>query len=278
MPVIEPLLVPGVPPGPCEWPINTSCCPDWLTYSAEVRTNATAWATQILDALTGRRFGQCSLNYRPCGPKCQQTFGYVTWPVGSPSSTGGGMPWMIPYVDSGIWRNCICEGGCSCRARCEVPFPGSVAAVTEVMIDGVILDPSAYRMDYYRNVPVLVRTDGECWPECQDMNVGITEVGAFVITYQPGELLPLAGQIAAGELACEFAKSCVGADCVLPQQLQSLSRNGVEVQVMDPTALLDQGLTGLANVDLWVRAVNPYRKAQRSRVYSTDVPGPRFTL
>lgn len=279
MPVIEPVPAPVEPTGgPCDWPIDTSCCPDWNTYSLEVRDNATAWATEIMDALTGRRFAQCAMNYRPCGPRCGQTFGYVTWPVGSPSSTGGGMPWMIPYVDSGIWRNCTCDGGCSCRARCEVPFPGPVAQVTQVLVDGVVVDPSAYRLDLFRGTPVLVRTDGDCWPKCQDVALGTDEVGSFTIVYQPGEMLPLAGQIAAGMLACEFAKSCAGADCALPQQLQSLSRNGVEVTVVDPTSLLDNGLTGIALVDLWIRSVNPTHKAARSRVYSPDLSGPRFSL
>lgn len=261
---------------PCSWTLDTTCCPDWASYSGAVQADATTWATEILDALTGRRFAQCPVNYRPCGPRCVNGFGYITWPVGAPAN-GSGFPWMTPFIDAGAWRNCGCAGGCTCRARCEVPFPGPVASVTEVMVDGVALDPDAYRLDTYRGLPVLVRIDGECWPLCQDMEADPDGVGAFTITYSPGEPLPVAGQIAAGLLACEFAKSCVGAECSLPQQLQSLSRNGVEVQIMDPSALLENGLTGIAMVDLWVRSVNPLRKMQRSRVYSSDVPGPRFS-
>jgi hypothetical protein len=184
---------------------------------------------------------------------------------------------MIPYVDAGIWRNCGCTGGCNCRARCEVPFSSAVARVVEVRIDGLLLDPTAYRLDSYRGTPVLVRTDGDCWPTCQDMELDADEVGAFVIVYQPGELLPVAGQIAAGLLACEFAKDCVGAACALPQQLQSLSRNGIEVQVVDPATFLESGLTGIANVDRWIRSVNPRARIGRSWVYSPDVPGARLT-
>lgn len=282
MPVINPtapIPTPGPSaPGPCGWPIDTSCCPEWSTFSAQVQSNAAAWATQILDGLTGRQFSQCAVNYRPCGPSCNTTFGYITWPVGSPTTTGGGMPWMIPYVDAGVWRNCSCEGPCSCRARCEVPFPGPVADIVEVRIDGVVVNPLAYRMDVYRGVPTLVRTDGDCWPKCQDLNLDVDEVGSFVIVYRPGKLLPLAGQMAAGMLACEFAKNCVGQDCALPQQLASLSRNGIEVQVADPTALLENGLTGIAMVDLWIKTVNPARRPHRSRVYSSDIPGSRYTL
>lgn len=281
MPVINPVapVPPGsVPPGPCDWPLDTTCCPEWVTFSPAVQVNATAWATQILDALTGRRFSQCAVNYRPCGPTCNTTFGYITWPVGSPTTTGGGMPWMIPYIDSGVWRNCTCGGACSCRARCEVPFPGPVADVVEVRIDGIVLTPTAYRMDIYKGVPTLVRTDGECWPKCQDLNLDADAIGSFNIVYRPGELLPSAGRMAAGMLACEFAKNCSGQDCALPQQLASMSRNGIEVQVMDPSTFLENGLTGIAMVDLWVRSVNPFRRPARSRVYSGDVPSARFTL
>lgn len=261
----------------CEWPIDTTCCPDWATYPAAVQADATSWATEILNSLTGHRFAQCPVNYRPCGPRCMNGIGYLAFPVGAPQSGGGGLPWMTPYIDSGVWRNCGCAGGCSCRASHEVPFPGPVAAVTEVMIDGVVLAATNYRLDSYRGTPVLVRTDGEPWPECQDMDADADELGAFTITYQPGEVLPAAGRIAAGLLACEFAKACQGADCVLPQQLSSLSRNGVEVTVVDPATLLDNGLTGIANVDLWVRSVNPHRRMQRSRVRTPDLSGPRFS-
>jgi hypothetical protein len=182
---------------------------------------------------------------------------------------------MFPYIDgSGVWRNCGCAGSCTCRARCEIELPGPVAVVDQVMIDGVVLDESAYRLD---NGVILVRTDGECWPECQDMNVASDAVGAFVVTYQRGVAVPRAGQIAAGKLACEFAKACAGdADCQLPGQLASLSRLGIQVENVDPAAFLEEGLTGLPDVDLWIRSVNPARLASRPTVWSSDVKRTRF--
>ncbi|MFB7936673.1 hypothetical protein [Streptomyces sp. NPDC056049] len=151
-----------------------------------------------------------------------------------------------------------------------------MAAVTSVTVDGLTLNPAAYRLDSWRGIPRLVRIDGECWPQCQDMNVEPGEVGSFVITYQPGRALPLVGQIAAGEYACEIAKACVGAECALPQQMASLSRNGVDIQMIDPTTVVEDGLTGIQNVDLWIRSVNPARRAQRSRVASVDTYRGRF--
>lgn len=278
MPVIDPVSGSAPPDGPCGWAVDTTCVPGWDALPAGIRVAATDWATYILWALSGRQFGACSVTVRPCGPTCGNNFGYLTFPVNSGGSAGGMGPWMVPWIDNGLWRNCGCAGGCSCSARCEVALPGPVVTIDEVQVDGITLPVDAYRLDHVRSIPVLVRIDGECWPECQDMDAGIDEPGSFAITYQRGTAVPHAGTLAAGQLAGEFAKACQGGDCVLPQQLASLTRNGVEVQVVDPASLLEDGLTGIANVDLWIRAVNPARRPMRSRVMSPDIPGPRWAI
>jgi len=264
--------------GPCEWPVEVTCAPGWADYSAEVRAAATTWAAYTLWALSGRQYGPCSIRLRPCAPQCGNVGGYMTFPVTSQGQTGALGPWMVPWIDGGTWRNCGCMGSCSCRARCEVPLEGPVATVDQVMVDGVELSSTAYRLDSWKGIPVLVRTDGGCWPKCQDMELPDTEAGTFSITYRKGIAVPRAGQIAAGFLAAEFAKACAGAECALPAQLQSLTRNGVQVEVVDPAQLLENGLTGVAQADLWLRSVNPQAKAQRSRVYSSDLVGPRYNV
>jgi len=280
MPVINPVTPAiSVAPdeGPCNWALDTSCCPDWDTYLPAVQSAATTWSTYLLWALTGRRYGPCSITVRPCGRSCGGG-GYMTYPVRGSDSFGAPGTWVTPYIDgAGTWRNCVCPGACKCEATCQVALPGPVAVVDQVMVDGVVLDPSAYRLD---NGSILVRIDGEtCWPECQDMDLANDAVGAFAVTYQRGVAVPRAGQIAAGELACEFAKACTGSgECQLPGQLASLSRQGVDVELVDPTTFLENGLTGVANVDLWIRSVNPSRLAERSRVYSGDVRRGRFTV
>lgn len=275
MPVISgPSAAPQPLPGAsCAWTLSTACCPQFLDYPAETQELAAAWATEILDALTGHRFAQCPVKLRPCGKRCGLFGGYLVWPVGAPAMSGAGNPWMIPWVDNGVWRNCGCAGPCTCEATCQAKMPYPVAEILEVMVDGVVLDPSAYRLD---NGNTIVRTDGECFPECQNMDLADTEPGTWSVTLRPGEPLPMMGSIAAGDLACEYAKLCSGGgDCQLPEQLVSLSRNGVEVQVADPQLLLDAGLTGLPNVDLFIRAVNPAKLRSRPRVYSPDIRDPR---
>lgn len=262
----------------CAWTVRTDCVPEWDTYTPEVQELAIDWATGILDALTGRQFAQCPVLVRPCGTRCGWYGGYLTYPVDSAQASGLGAPWMVPYIGpGGVWRNCTCAGSCTCRARCEAHLGDSVAEIIEVKVDGLVINPAAYRLDNHGG-PVLVRTDGECWPECQDMNLSDDEPNTFSIQYRPGSPLPVMGQIAAGELAGQFARACSGGDgCTLPQQLQSLSRNGVQVEIVDPNLLLDNGFTGIPNVDLFVKAVNPGRLTRRPRVLSPDRMGPRRT-
>lgn len=261
---------------PCAWTINTNCVPDWDTTDPDLQADATAWATQILWALTGRQFGTCDVTVRPCGGGCHAG-GWMTWPVildgGNASAAGG----WFPFVDqSGTWRNCGCVGGCSCSARCEIWLPGPVASVSEVVIDGVTVPPTAYRVD---NGSLLVRQDGECWPDCQDFNLSGTapdDENTFLVTYQRGTPVPIAGQTAAGLLAGDFIKSCT-TGCKLPGNLASLTRQGVEVSLADPTDELNAGLTGVPQVDQWVRSVNPAKLTSRMKVYSGDVSYPRIT-
>jgi hypothetical protein len=260
---------------PCPWTINTNCCPDWDSYSPELQADATAWATHILWALTGRRFGLCEVAVRPCGGGCSVHGGYMTYPVTLDGGSASGGWWMYPYTDaSGAWRNCACSGSCRCHADCEVPLPGPVDSIVSVVVNGVTLDPSAYRVD---NRHFLIRQDGECFPDCQDFNApDDSPDNTFVVTYLRGEEVPPAGQIAAGLLACDFAKSCT-TGCALPGNLASLSRQGVDVTLADPVDELNDGLTGVPQVDQWIRAVNPYRATRRPRVYSLDTDYPRMT-
>jgi hypothetical protein len=152
-------------------------------------------------------------------------------------------------------------------------LPGPVASVVEVVVDGVVVDPGNYRVD---NREWLVGLNGQCWPECQNLNLESPDEGTFEVTYTRGKPLPVAGQIAAGELACEFIKACAGQPCALPANLSSLTRQGVEVTMVDPTNEVTSGLTGIRNVDLWIQAVNPNRLQARPRVWSPDLDAPRM--
>ncbi|OLT33671.1 hypothetical protein BJF84_21285 [Rhodococcus sp. CUA-806] len=152
-------------------------------------------------------------------------------------------------------------------------LPGPVESVEKVLIDGETLAPSSYRV---KNRRWLIRVDGDVWPQNQNLRAPDDADGSFTVEYLRGVPVPKAGLIAAADLACDFLRSHSGGgkDCRIPSRAQSVSRSGVDVQLIDPYMLFDQGLTGIPSVDIWIAAVNPTRARSRSRVYSPDMKSP----
>ena len=260
MPV--PALPGGSASGPCDWIIDPVCGQEyWDTLSPTLQTAATDYAVWTLWASTGRRFGLCERAVRPCVAQC---CGADTW----------GWSWYdgewFPYILNGEWYNCGCVGGCFCSATHEVRLPGPVAEVTEVQVDGVVLDPASYRVD---NGSILVRLDGEGWP-AQNMDVESGD-GYFLVTYLKGIAVPAPLSVAAGTLAVEYAKACQGQDCRLPSRATNISRSGVQITLQNVDDLLLHGFTGIDEVDMVIRSFNPHRLARKMRVYTPDLPFPR---
>lgn len=244
---------------PCTWPIDpTACCPDWAGYSQEVKDRATRYATMILWAATGRRYGGCARVIRPWSLDRCCGFNPV-WGFGG---------WMQPLLLDGVWRNCLCgTSSHECKPTCEVKLPGPVDQVIQVLVDGVVVDPDLWRVD---DQQWLVRTDGECWPRCQNFDADPPAADTFEVTIV-GEMPPQVLLDAAGTLACEFAKSCTAdRSCRLPGRLQSITRQGVSANFTDIDALFARELTGLPEVDAVIIALNPYGHKQRPFFFSYD--------
>lgn len=258
--------------GPCDpWPIDP-CCE--LPEDEATVARWQAVASQILWMLSGRRWGPCPVTVRPCRRACLSDTGPVSFQTGA--GTGG----WIPYIGvDGAWRNasvCGCTSDCSCGELCEVKLPGPVYDVLGVNVDGEDLVPEAYRVD----APgLLVRTDGECWPTCQDMAEPEGAPGTFTVTYRWGLPLDAAAIAAVSELTCHLIKGCGGGKCgcKATRTVTRVSRQGIDLEMPDPTAIYRDGRTGLPLVDLWLAAVNPYRMASPGRVYSSDYKRPRVT-
>lgn len=249
--------------GPCAWEFDSGCCPSWDDFPPETQAAATDYASLVLWASTGRRFGLCEMTVRPCGRFLGGQMPFWGW-----GSYWSGGIWY-PYIGSdGLWRNCGCHGFCNCRPQCEAYLPGPVESISEVIVDQVVVDASTYEV---QDNNWLVRVDDECWPHCPDMAAD----EAFEVTYIRGEPVPSALSHAVGILACEFAKACAGQDCRLPGRLQFIARQGVTAQLVDVERLLDRGLTGLMEVDQIVAALNPNGLKARPRVMTHDVPIPR---
>ncbi|MGL4809801.1 MAG: hypothetical protein ACRC4O_13735, partial [Giesbergeria sp.] len=138
-----------------------------------------------------------------------------------------------------------------------------IGTVTQVLEDGVLLDPSAYRVS---RSGWLTRLDGRSWNTCMDT----TEV-----TYSFGDPPPLGGVRAAVELAVERAAYARGDQCAWPKMVTSSTRQGLSMEIPNPLDFIADGRTGLPGVDMWLGSVNPQARAQRGRVWSPDIPSAR---
>jgi hypothetical protein len=254
--------------GPC-----SSWDPIWICdVSAKSPTatgRAVAAATSIVWTLSGRQFGTCTTTLRPCRRTCYDDGWWNRY----------GMPWSAGYAGSGwaygggyygLWFDLSCgscSGGCSCSEVSEVVLPSPVSSIVRVMMDGTPMATGAYRVDNNR---FLVRTDGQRWPRCNNLSLNDTQPGTWSVTAAYGQDVPVAGQFAVGEMACEILKAMDGEDCRLPAGIQALTRQGVSISYPDIGSLFRKGRTGLYLVDAFITTVNPSGLASRSRVYSVD--------
>lgn len=254
--------------GPCgTWPIYWIC--DVSAESPALTGYAVSMATRVLWKLSGMQFGTCSITLRPCRREC-----YGEWPW-------GWNEWNSGWRGSEVWTgfrywfpfSCgACTSGCSCTEVSEVVLPTPVNEITSVLVDGAELPTTSYRVDNNR---LLVRTDGQRWPQCNDLNKDDTEAGTWSVTANYGQGVPDSARMAMGELACEIVKAGKGEDCRLPPGVVSLARQGVTIQYPDVGQLLKDGRTGLYLVDMFLAAENPNGLKQRARFYSVDRPLPR---
>jgi len=252
--------------------------------------NAIDFATGILWRLSGRQFpGECPRLVRPCfGDNCGCGMqGWLQWPMGGWSfwvwdqaAVGWAFP-SLPYRVDGQWFNLgqgCCGGGCNLDG---VTLPAPVGDVIQVVIDGVVLPPTAYRVEGYLRV---VRTDGGHWPCTNNRAVDSSpyvgppdgsKVGTWQIEYTYGRGPEKDGKIACARFACEIAKFlCNSDDCQLPQRVKNVVREGVTMDFMDPLTFLDDGKTGVYETDLWLQSVNPDRLQRRATIRRLDAPRP----
>lgn len=253
----------------CTWPVDyAACATDAETGEATCFEDPTAqtlfesMAVEFLRNWTGRSFGLCDAVVRPCRENCL------------PGSTFWGRdraPW-VPALIGGQWYNIGCgscppQAGCGCTLVPALTLPGPIDSVTEILLAGAVLPDTAYRVDDHN---VLVRLDGNAWPTCQDMGLGVDQPMTWQISYVKGRPVPVGGQVAAGILACELSKAaCNDRTCALPQRIQNITRQGVSVTLLDDFATLQQGQTGIWLIDSWLASVTKPRMG--ASVHSVDV-------
>lgn len=254
-----------------------ACCSGLVDPPNEdLLDQAITLASNLLFRWSGRRFpGVCTRVVRPCyASNCgcgAGGYGLSGWSFWAWDSALGGWQSAWPVAVGSFFPFCG-----PCAKKCELPsvtLPAPVVSIDEVVIDGVVLDPSAYQVENYRKI---VRVDGEGWPCSNDRTLNSAEggdPGTWQITYSYGRSAGVDGELVCARYACELAKAfCNGEGCQLPDKVQRLVREGVTFDELSNLIYQEKGLTGIREVDDWVASVNPQglqRRATISRLGET---------
>lgn len=228
----------------------------------QLMTDCENVAVNMLWNFTNRIFGSREVFVRPIrkGPQASRPTTFegrgplVNYPVGR------SLGWMPVMID-GAWYNLrcgSCAGHCSCEQPWSIKLP-QAQAVLGVQI-GDTLIPSS---DYWLSESCLIHKTAS-WPTRQDVRQEIGAPNTWGVWYLRGVPVPRAGELAAGVLACELGKAAKNdASCQLPSRVQTVTRQGVTLAILDTFDDLAKGRTGIPAVDMWVQSVNLPRSASR---------------
>jgi hypothetical protein len=99
----------------------------------------------------------------------------------------------------------------------------------------------------------------------------------LVVSYTYGAPPPDQVGLAIDALQCELDKAYANDDeCRLPDRVTNISRQGLDMTLIDPQDFLTNGKTGLIEVDEALSFFNPSAAKTRARVFSPDyLPGRR---
>lgn len=220
--------------GPCgpwiTWPeISEYVTPPTLTPA--LQDAVLMAATRTLWERSCKQFGLCSIIRARVTPLCRHSY---TWRAGHGYSTAG---------DYGYGALGFGGSRCDCGAYEYVDLGvAPVFTVDEVWIDGVVLTPSAYRVDDWR---WLVRTDGNPWPPTSiQPNPG--QPNTLEVSRTIGLPIPDDGRMAAALLATKLGKEALE-DCEPSANATNIAREGVTITINPP-----KGDTGIVLVEQWL--------------------------
>lgn len=271
--------------GPCS-PWITAADVEAMEYPSDVTVDtATAQlaaevATEVLYNLSGQQFsGDCGpVVVRPISrPTDADTRGLVSrLPAGYIAVWGWSSAWGQPASGAAS------HYGSALPPEVELgAYP--VTLIVRVKIDGEVIPPSEYylqdRRKLIRRRPYAAAepTARYGWPTTQIMDLPDTEPGTFSVTYKYGTPPPATGVLAAKRLAQQLTLNLVGEDSVIPQRYTSINRAGETIQAVDVMDFFEKRLTGIYEVDLFLRTFNPSGAIRRPLAWSPDVGRPRPT-
>lgn len=214
-------------------------------------------ASYILWAFSGRKFhGTRTVTERyecPCSSSTRRS----NVVPGPNSGSTGIYGHVLDVLDTTAGGGCGCTdtvGGRHVRLRLRGT---PVRHVAQVKKGDTVLDPSQYKIV---NGALLQLTNTNM------------DVCGLEVSYTYGVNVPVSGQRAARSMAQEFVKGWSGEECLLPDRVTNVSREGISFTIMDKQDFLDEGRTGLYEVDLFLRATNPDKARKPARVFSPDKP------
>lgn len=214
------------------WPIRWPC--EVAGVDPELLALAQGAAESTLWGLSGRRIGVCTF-----------TESYTPRP-----GNGCFIPDRALWENQGRGRNC-------CRILLDHGPIVSVTSVSELGVE-VLAEDYGFSGRYLRRI-------GGCWGAVDDC----AEFGLSV-TYAAGISFPDGTALAMGEVACEFLAGFQNRACKLPSRAVSVARQGVTVQLADPSEFVTNGKLGLPIADAWIGVQNPTNLRQASSVRSPD--------
>lgn len=252
------------------WATDADLCSPCNDYAVDpsIMDEYLLSASEVLFQLSGQQFtGECEQTIRPCSRQGWNSFARTSDMLYASD--------LRPAIVCG----CLDDDSCSCTSISQLRLPRSpVIAIDEVKVDGSVLATSAYRLD---DNQYLVRLDGEKWPCCQDLLLADTESDTWSVSYTFGRPPPNIGVKAAAILACELYMACdpetFEGQCRLPRNVIQVARQGVTVLVQSSTELFSMRpghptKTGIWEIDMFLRAFNPYGVTAPVAVLSPDLP------
>ena len=226
----------------------------------EFTLEAAQTASNLLWAMSGRKYtGEtvvterytCTLRNNRMGPSTRTNSAVLF----------GGDVYNIPSGDYDEYSELTADGmSPESRIRLRGRPVNRILAIRNRT--GKVLDPSSYYLVDHSTIQIKAGTP---WTPCN-----------VEITYSYGIPVPTAGKMAARKLAIEFARLWSGdEDCELPQRVTSVSRQGVSYTILDNQEFIDELRTGLYEIDLFLKVVNPDNARRKSKVFSPDQPRAR---
>lgn len=133
-----------------------------------------------------------------------------------------------------------------------------IRRLISVKINGIEQPLTNYEV---RNYSYLIKKDRTFWNFHANYEVEVS--------YEWGSNPPRIGVEAAIKLANELILAIENDPaCAIPANVTSVSRQGMEFQMTDPQIFIEQGRTGIREVDLFIIAANPSKSRKQSRLFS----------